>query len=314
MIPVRKPGRPLSCPHPRQASCSCPGRLTSTIAVPRGRRCECWGMARGVWAGVSHDAHESPDQPQGVQRRERRASELDSTHTSSVATTSDEPLFYTPFNNGRTPEQSYRVTSGHRNPVCDEEATTAPWAHPFGLPSLQTVFHSNDQYHPRPEGPAETAMASIPAPISVPVPPIVIHLPACANCSKQSQAVVVHAPPTAPTAELPGSGAAIYNIVIHGSSILSEPDPGIPCLCGPECQCVGCLAHPFNDATERYVQSVLGEAPDRSSPLGAGEDSSTPLTAGSGSCRWAHTPAEGFFFLDYPDLELSGEQQDLRIT
>src|SRR6187402_672967 len=41
MVPVRKPGRPLSaCPHPRDQSCGC-GSVTA--AIPRRQTCHCGG-------------------------------------------------------------------------------------------------------------------------------------------------------------------------------------------------------------------------------------------------------------------------------
>ncbi|KAH8808484.1 hypothetical protein F5884DRAFT_882157 [Xylogone sp. PMI_703] len=41
MVPVRKPGRPLSaCPHPRDQACSC-GRLSVTAAIPKKQKCRC---------------------------------------------------------------------------------------------------------------------------------------------------------------------------------------------------------------------------------------------------------------------------------
>ncbi|KYK54927.1 hypothetical protein DCS_06888 [Drechmeria coniospora] len=43
------------------------------------------------------------------------------------------------------------------------------------------------------------------------------------------------------------------------------PGPGVPndatwtshqCTCGPSCQCIGCAAHPYNNATQNYVRSA----------------------------------------------------------
>lgn len=43
MVPVRKPGRPLSaCPHPRDQACGCSG---VTAAIPRKQTCHCGGDA-----------------------------------------------------------------------------------------------------------------------------------------------------------------------------------------------------------------------------------------------------------------------------
>lgn len=51
MLPVRKPGRPLSiCPHPPNNGCSC---ATVTAALPRSRKCGCGSKSAGGAAGVN---------------------------------------------------------------------------------------------------------------------------------------------------------------------------------------------------------------------------------------------------------------------
>ncbi|KEY63986.1 hypothetical protein S7711_07983 [Stachybotrys chartarum IBT 7711] len=42
MVPVRKPGRPLSsCPHPSSRPCSCASSTAITAAIPRKQKCHC---------------------------------------------------------------------------------------------------------------------------------------------------------------------------------------------------------------------------------------------------------------------------------
>lgn len=55
------------------------------------------------------------------------------------------------------------------------------------------------------------------------------------------------------------------------------PDLGISqhCTCGPDCQCLGCVVHPFNDQTYRYVNSALGV-----SSINGHSNHSSPVTNG----------------------------------
>ncbi|KFX94380.1 hypothetical protein O988_06336 [Pseudogymnoascus sp. VKM F-3808] len=104
------------------------------------------------------------------------------------------------------------------------------------------------------------------------------------------------------------------------------------CGCGPTCQCVGCAAHPYNDATQEYVRSAYAEpvSPADAAYGGvvytpvfpAADDSAAVLEngtgAGAGTRENTHeSPSEGgsmaeeqalspsdFFFVSYP---LSGE-------
>ncbi|KAL5352734.1 hypothetical protein ACLOAV_002682 [Pseudogymnoascus australis] len=97
------------------------------------------------------------------------------------------------------------------------------------------------------------------------------------------------------------------------------------CGCGPTCQCVGCAAHPYNDATQEYVRSAYAEPvspPDAYGvvypPVYPTNDGTAVLEHGAGANESTHeTPSEGgsmadeqalspsdFFFVSYP---LSGD-------
>ncbi|KAI1373522.1 hypothetical protein F4677DRAFT_218070 [Hypoxylon crocopeplum] len=62
MIPVRKPGRPLStCPHPPGRTCQCGPKVT--VALPKGAACRCGGehrKANGTAAIVKAEPAENP--------------------------------------------------------------------------------------------------------------------------------------------------------------------------------------------------------------------------------------------------------------
>ncbi|KUJ20344.1 uncharacterized protein LY89DRAFT_578582 [Mollisia scopiformis] len=61
MVPVRKPGRPLSaCPHPRGQTCGC-GSVTA--AIPRKQTCHCGTPAQGAAQVVPRPANGTSDLP-----------------------------------------------------------------------------------------------------------------------------------------------------------------------------------------------------------------------------------------------------------
>ncbi|KAK4454106.1 hypothetical protein QBC34DRAFT_177496 [Podospora aff. communis PSN243] len=91
------------------------------------------------------------------------------------------------------------------------------------------------------------------------------------------------------------------------------------CGCGEGCQCVGCLAHPFNDQMFQYVNNAYTESngsrgASRGSCCGGGDAGAetTPTQApGPESPPEAHTPSDGsgeeqslpmdqYFFVDLP--------------
>jgi len=53
------------------------------------------------------------------------------------------------------------------------------------------------------------------------------------------------------------SGQPLPPIPMFGPAIMSETlDTVHECGCGESCQCIGCAAHPYNDATQDYVRSA----------------------------------------------------------
>ncbi|KAK0640967.1 hypothetical protein B0T16DRAFT_205209 [Cercophora newfieldiana] len=102
------------------------------------------------------------------------------------------------------------------------------------------------------------------------------------------------------------------------ASLPTTPTNGTPaglgtsheCGCGEGCQCVGCLAHPFNDQMFQYVNNAYTESNgsrsgSRSSCCGGGDAGAetTPTQApGPESPPEAHTPSEG---------SAGGEEQSL---
>jgi hypothetical protein len=96
------------------------------------------------------------------------------------------------------------------------------------------------------------------------------------------------------------------------------------CSCGEGCQCVGCLAHPFNDQMYQYVNNAYNGSNGSSSPgeaergaggqaqaVGAGQDS--PAEAPTPAASEDSPPREeqslssmDYFFVDLPISGLCG--------
>jgi hypothetical protein len=96
------------------------------------------------------------------------------------------------------------------------------------------------------------------------------------------------------------------------------------CSCGDTCQCIGCAAHPYNDATQDYVRSAWAsmslEPPSelytngQPPPTTNGNTPMQPQSVDQVSSPTAHTPssttsgtgdeqslsASDFFFVNYP--------------
>ncbi len=95
------------------------------------------------------------------------------------------------------------------------------------------------------------------------------------------------------------------------------------CTCGDGCQCIGCLAHPYNDATQEYVESAwalmkverqTSDQYDNHQPPSKGTISTqpplvdhvtsptaqTPSSSTSGNDEEQNLSAADFFFVNYP--------------
>jgi len=61
---------------------------------------------------------------------------------------------------------------------------------------------------------------------------------------------------------------------MNGNTIVGDMGISHQCTCGPGCQCIGCLAHPFNDQTLQYVNAAYN---DSGSDYGNGHNGSNGL-------------------------------------
>lgn len=137
------------------------------------------------------------------------------------------------------------------------------------------------------------------------------------------------------------SSAGQHQSHISSSAISSVPsatseakDTIHTCSCGDGCQCIGCAAHPYNDATQDYVRSawssMAGDQPpselytNGSLPGGTGNvetngthgpetgsspAANTPSSSTSGNGEEQNLSANDFFFVNYPFFGCGGETQ-----
>jgi len=98
------------------------------------------------------------------------------------------------------------------------------------------------------------------------------------------------------------------------------------CGCGDSCQCIGCAAHPYNDATQEYVRSASefmsterpgsevysnGNAsmpPQSTEPISS-PTPNTPSSTTSGHGDELNLSASDFFFVNYPSGGCGGDTQ-----
>lgn len=115
---------------------------------------------------------------------------------------------------------------------------------------------------------------------------------------------------------------------------LSAKDTVHTCNCGDKCQCIGCAAHPYNDATQNYVRSAytsMSEDLSSKEPYTNGSSSSsakaidvngsrgseamtsptanTPSSATSTNGDEQNLSAADFFFVNYSFPECGGDTE-----
>lgn len=146
---------------------------------------------------------------------------------------------------------------------------------------------------------------------------------------RQVMTTLSYPQPTAAQQQLPTYGIqatmppSAHAPAANGSSAEAESWTSHQCTCGDGCQCVGCAAHPYNDATQNYVRSawtsmmndsrpqtssrtsVNGtDAPDVNGQIAVGSVSpvppQTPSDATSGLAEEQTLSASDFFFVSYP--------------
>jgi hypothetical protein len=136
-----------------------------------------------------------------------------------------------------------------------------------------------------------------------------------------------------------GPGGGLYVILPNTSTTQQRAAPSNPavidetssrpqsqptmheCNCGPTCQCVGCISHPFNRATRDYVRSAYEDisfSPDlrassstgyctagnESSPVGI-SDAQINVDSAAGEVEHeVSLPPDDFFYVNY---RISGE-------
>ncbi|KAI1850336.1 hypothetical protein JX266_004194 [Neoarthrinium moseri] len=185
--------------------------------------------------------------------------------------------------------------------------------------------------------PVQAGQASYPVMLQSPLAqftmqPITAHPPACTGCGHDQPPILIYLPygPPAQPVSYVGAGGPMFVVPPNGASVPPTNFPRNPpptaitvpvggcasdggnlgsiheCHCGPGCQCIGCIAHPFNDATKEYIRSAQDAYEDfgQGYPAIPEVDSASVPTAQS-MANLALSPEqtlgpEDFFFVDYP--------------
>lgn len=172
--------------------------------------------------------------------------------------------------------------------------------------------------------------------------PITAHPPNCTNCGHNQPAILIYLPfglPAQPVAYTGTGGGPVYVVQPTQPAPVNMPPPQefprapnpsmqaitVPmggcasdttglgtlheCNCGPGCQCLGCIAHPFNDATREYIRSAQNAFDDFGTPYQSLQDlDSANMPTAQSIANLTLSPeqtlaSEDFFFIDYPSAQ-----------
>lgn len=172
--------------------------------------------------------------------------------------------------------------------------------------------------------------------------PITAHPPNCTNCGHNQPAILIYLPfglPAQPVAYTGTGGGPVYVVQPTQPAPVNMPPPQefprapnpsmqaitVPmggcasdttglgtlheCNCGPGCQCLGCIAHPFNDATREYIRSAQNAFDDFGTPYQSLQDlDSANMPTAQSIANLTLSPeqtlaSEDFFFVDYPSAQ-----------
>ncbi|EGO54090.1 hypothetical protein NEUTE1DRAFT_87140 [Neurospora tetrasperma FGSC 2508] len=283
MVPVRKPGRPLSlcaCPN-RPPSCSCGGGGVK-VAIPRKQTCGCGSVhgsstedhsptaaAQGIPAPRLHASSSTPARP-GL--RVSKSGSISKPHSRHHLPTFDLDItklgVAAQHNAALGPNMAGSCCGGSRelrgsqlrvngsvampqsgygqssaNPMQfnaqpplqlkEQQQPLTPTVMPFGY---QTVFRYPEEYgswnHP---------------------------------LDPQTYQQMIHQGAAAAQAAQQGGDLSLGLFLSGGGG--DGTGTSHECTCGPGCQCIGCVAHPYNSQTIQYVQDAYNF--NIASPIGS---------------------------------------------
>ncbi|KAK6087658.1 copper fist DNA binding domain-containing protein [Seiridium cupressi] len=249
-----------------------------------------------------------------------------STKTSSTAQ-------FVPTPGTTSPESNASSYAGHSRSNSRSRKATRPRMERQNTPSRAGVV---------PQALPETASrapfpALIHSPVAqMPIHPITAHPPACTNCGQNQPPILIYLPYGPPSHPIgyAGTGGPIY--VVRQPPITMPPPPEFPrnpavtavtvpmggcasdtiglgtiheCNCGPGCECIGCIAHPFNDATQEYIRSAQNAFEDFGTPyqnLSDIDPAAVPTTQSIANLSLSPEQIlapEDFFFVDYSSTQ-----------
>ncbi|KAI0836292.1 hypothetical protein F5Y06DRAFT_106531 [Hypoxylon sp. FL0890] len=331
LVPVRKPGRPLStCPHPPGKTCQC---RNLTVALPKGGTCRCGGSQTNktngtptlVKAEPSDNPPLSPTKQASFRvqksaprppRKQSDASTLQRMDVNSLnfqngagdflaasantVTSPDWTSFAPPLPNG----QQYptwisdhsTVGSGTLTPGTSSSAYHTPTSSTGDAPTQESPLEgagsccSQRVQHPQQLPPQMQLQGQLQAPAQEP-PNMMRYTPQVPmgngsmngsmmeslsnRVAADQQMYPINHFQQQPlfsdhsafgTPHFPLQPAQYEQFVAQMAQILphNQPNGGSMgsytthvCDCGPDCDCLGCLAHPYNQTTTQYIREAM---------------------------------------------------------
>ncbi|PQE17527.1 copper-sensing transcription factor protein [Rutstroemia sp. NJR-2017a BBW] len=371
MVPVRKPGRPLSaCPHPKDQPCGC-GSVTA--AIPRKQACHC-GTDTPVSTPplIPQRANSTPDAASPTQlsfKVQKTTSRPPSSRKQSFDPANLERMDLNqvnimPFDQHAQriqmiPPSAYQMSSPPQSygfapqyPIMPQEfggIPSIPLQHPqmHNLGEIKTNGHTlsngSSISEPQPQQSLPKSGGCCSSKKNQPLMPKPMPNPInsqngfAMNSFSQFPATVFTYPPTYGSYQNPLQPSA-WAQGVRDMSFAQQPIPTAPlafdpnaapisenletvhtCGCGDACQCIGCAAHPYNDATQDYVRSAWASMQiDQSDAYPTGNVASLPLqtqdikenptspppatpsSTASGNAEEQTLSASDFFFVNYP--------------
>ncbi|KAI1104948.1 hypothetical protein F4804DRAFT_341449 [Jackrogersella minutella] len=346
LVPVRKPGRPLStCPHPPGKGCQC---RNVTAALPKGGTCRCGGSQSSktngtptlVKAEPSDNPPLSPTKQASfrVQKSVQRPGRKQSSDTSALQRMDSNSLnfqngageylataangmaspgwanFVSPLQNGmihtsgngisdHSTISSGTLTPGTDSPYHTPTSSTGDSSsqeislETVGsccsqrirpVPQVQSTMPYQGQGQLQPGTREPSSMMMYAPQMSMGNGSMVDHIPAQIAANQQSYPITSFTQPglfsdhsSFGTPHFPLQQSQWEQLV---ASYLPQTEPNgcasnsyttHVCDCGPECDCLGCLAHPYNETTTQYIREVMSF--QENNPMNGKVDNGIPL-------------------------------------
>ncbi|KAK1251913.1 hypothetical protein MKX07_007392 [Trichoderma sp. CBMAI-0711] len=300
MVPVRKPGRPLSsCPHPSAQPCGC---AAVTAAFPRKqkcRRCDTSDKPSGCKPGGQEDGKEtsnglvtppSPSQKAPAAKattyRVQKTSSKNGTGKKQIDLAGLERMDASQLNILSSPESKPSQSS-----CCTVPTTPAPPLPGQVGPPVNGMM--------MPQFNAQMDMPNVTFPYFV-QPGVFAYPPQYGSFQqplqpdqwRQLMATMNYTHPMTSVQNVAYDDTA--QVQFSQSNGLEAPWTSHQCGCGDSCECIGCATHPYNQATQDYVRSAWNSMQEDASKGHRHSDSThSALSGNNGTATPANQSPNG---------------------